>query len=174
MPDLGLNLTTDDQILELLNEVMVEILSRDPFVRRVAQGAVMSINKKCAGYTEAVKAEISRLQDDYLKWVRSQVREDIFAEVKSGELNIPGMLPPGTEAATIAEEHQRVLAEIKAQMEKMPDDASGFSVRYDGNSLTYSYTTRDGRVWDGKRGSVPGNFAARVRTAVITAAGLPG
>lgn len=58
MPDLGLDKVGDDQILELLNEVVVEILSRDPVVRRVAQGAVMSINQKRAAYMDAVKVEI--------------------------------------------------------------------------------------------------------------------
>lgn len=173
--DLGLSELGDEQLLELVNAAVMEVVSRDPIVQRVAQDGIASIAIKHEEFMGLVKLEIAYLQKSYDEELRKSVRQQIHDEVVAGTLNIPGMMGGAKEEAKIiAEVSKEEIDKILKDMKKDPEKNS-FTVHYDGRtkSLTASYHSAD-RNFDVRRQlHITTTMQEGLRKAVLGVFGIP-
>lgn len=171
MADLGLNQVGDEQLLELLNECVVEIVSRDPVMARVAYDGVLSVQKKREMFMAEVKMAMRQLESDYLRQLRDLVRVEISQAVIDGEISIPGIVTSDTEAKIVVDETLNAIDKLKRELEKSPEDPATFKIDFTAKGLKYSYVTKEGTAWDGNRTNVPWEFAMLVRNEIMKLAG---
>ncbi len=173
MADLGLNQVGDEQLLELLNECVVELLSRDPIMHRVAYAGVLSVQKKRDMFMTEVQMAMKQLESDYIRQLRDIVRGEISQAVIDGEITVSGIAPPDIEAKIVVDETLDAIYILKRQLEGSPTDPVTFKIDFTTKGLKYSYVTKDGRAWDGNRTNVRWDFAMDVRNAIMKLAGVP-
>lgn len=174
MADLGLSQLDDDQLVDLLNQAVGEILSRDPVVHRIAQKGIIAAADKQKLFVDALQKEVADARNQYLKHVEQDVRSEIVRAVQAGELDLGKVVGIQAETKVIVDVTKEQIAKMKADLSADPSKAS-FEVRYDGRiqELRCSYHSA-GQNWDAKR-NVSGNphIGKSVRTAVLAAFGIP-
>lgn len=172
--DLGLSSLGDEQLVDLLNEAVMELLSRDACVQQVAQSGLLDLKKKQEAFIRLLQEEVGQAELHYIEALRQDVRAEIARAVQSGELNLGTFIGSAREAKIVVEVTREQIAAIKADLQRAPEQAS-FSVRYDGRKreLTCSYHSA-GQNWDAKRNLTadPG-IREKIRTAVLGAFGIP-
>lgn len=174
MSDLGLKNLGDDQLINLLSEAAMEVLSRDPVVQRIAQSGVLALAEKRDAFMELIKTEIEGAKRQYVEAIRMDVRKDVAKAIQTGELNIGGMIGSAAEAKIIVECTKEQIKLIEADMKRAPEKSS-FIVRYDGNTsrLVCSYHSA-GQNFDAARDiSLNPQLRESVRKAVLGAFGIP-
>ena len=174
MADLGLSQLGDDQLINLLNEAVMEILSRDPVVQKVAQSGVLAIADKRTAFMEVVQAEVASAKTQYIESIKMDVRKDVAKAIQSGELNIGGMVGSATEAKIVVECTKEQIKLMEIDLKRAPEKSS-FVVRYDGNTsrLVCSYHSA-GQNFDANRDlTVNPGLRESVRKAVLGAFGIP-
>ncbi len=172
MADLSLDKVGDEQLLELLNECVVEVLSRDPLMHRVAHAGMLSVQKKRDMFMTEVQMAMRQLESDYVRQLRDIVRAEISQAVIDGEITVSGIAPPDTEAKIVVDETLNAIEILKRDLEGSPGDPVTFKLDFTTKGLKYSYVTKDGRAWDGNRANVPFDFAMRVRNAIMHLTGM--
>lgn len=174
MPDLGLNQLDDDQLLNLLNEAVGEILSRDPIVHRIAQKGILSLADKQEIFMDALRSEVLMAKAEYMQHVMMEVRAEICKAVSSGEFDVAKAVGIEAETKVIVDVTKDEIGRIKRDMQQDPQKVS-FEVRYNGRTqeLVCSYHAA-GNPWDAKRNlSGRPDLGASVRKAVLGAFGIP-
>ncbi len=174
MPDLGLSALGDDQLVDLLNEAVGEILSRDPVVRKVAQSGVLSAAQKRDAFLDALKVEIASAKSLYEESVRQDVRAEVARAIHSGEMNVGQLVGSTAEAQIVADCTKEQIEKLKEDLARSPTTAS-FAVQYDGKSKTLKCSYHSaGQNWDANR-NISGDvrLAEKVRMAVLGAFGIP-
>lgn len=174
MPDLGLSTLADEQLLNLANEVVMEILSRDPVLQRAAHQGVLSLADKREAFMSVIKSEVGAAKAQYLDNLRRDVRAEVVQAVQAGELNVPGMVGAAGEAKVIVEVTKEEIKRIQDDLRRAPEQSS-FSVRYHGGSkeLECSYHAA-GQNWDARRKLTVGpSLQTSIRKAVLSAFGIP-
>lgn len=174
MPDLGLSALGDEQLVNLLEEAVMELITRDPVVQKVAQSGVLALAKKRELFHQVLQQELAACETNYLESIRLSVRGDVVQAIESGEINIGQMVGSTKEAQFIVEVTQKQIAEIKQSLIRSPEKSS-FSIRFNGNTkvLDVSYHA-DGQNWDAKRNmELSPTIAESIRKAILGAFGIP-
>lgn len=84
--NLGLSELTDDQLMDLLQEVLQECSSRDPMIRKVTQG---KINDEAAILKERrrlAKEAWNQARAGYLKQLRKELKQAFEQKARSGDI----------------------------------------------------------------------------------------
>lgn len=88
MPDLGLHALTDDQLLNLCQEVCGELASRDPFVRGLAQQQIFTEAEKVKALKEGAAKAVETLKREYCKSVSADIANAVRSSHKAGRLRL--------------------------------------------------------------------------------------
>jgi len=107
---LGLSALTDDQLFELLNEACDEMAQRDSYIREKQQEAVMERGEKLKLQRKALDEFIEEVRKEYIEGIRKDIRRDVEAKVKSGEIQL---LTADEEAVEILKADQAAREGIK-------------------------------------------------------------
>jgi hypothetical protein len=172
--DLGLSQLSDDQLVNLLDEAVVELLSRDNTVQKVAQQGILGIAEKQKAFMELARNAVADAERIYIESIRQDVRAEVMKAVASGEINIGKNVGSDTEARVIVEVTKEQIAAIKADLARDPDKSS-FQITYNGRTreLVANYHSA-GQNWDAKRNlTMAPNLMESVRRAVLGAFGIP-
>ena len=86
--DLGLKNLTDDQAVELLQEVLQDLAQRDPVVRNIAQSAIFTESEKLDLLKNAAEDARNALKQSYVNDIERQVFDEIKRGVAAGEISL--------------------------------------------------------------------------------------
>lgn len=123
--DLGLKALSDDQAIALLQEVLQELASRDPFVRNIAQRKIIEESEKLDVAKACLKTALARAKEEYKRALQEEIYDLVFHEVAAGSIKVA---TAAQEADWIAESAKRVgasakwAAEAEALREKLGQD----------------------------------------------------
>lgn len=185
MADLGLSQLADEQLINLLEQGVIEVLSRDPILQRFAHEAVKKIAERREDlyawlaspvtFMEIVTVEIEALKRQYGDHIRTSVRADIAEALRSGDIDLARMVGSAAESNIVVEVTKEQVERLKAEMKRSPEKSS-FSITYRGgqaNELVCSYHSQ-GENWDAKRNLSPTPaLRESIRRAVFSAFGIP-
>ena len=122
MASLGLELLTDDQLLDLLQEACAELGQRDPVVRNLAQKSIYAEAERLKVYKDSIAQAIAKARDNYELSVRKEVEAAIQEEVKSGRWN---PMASGEEADLIVAADREVKQRIVMEAQKALQHPTG-------------------------------------------------
>jgi hypothetical protein len=88
MNNLGLSELTDDQLMELLQEMCMELSTRDPIVRQVAQKTIYTKAEHLKARRIAMKEAIQGMRKRYVKGLKEEIAEAIQQQIKRGEIRV--------------------------------------------------------------------------------------
>lgn len=111
--NLGLNQLSDDQVLELLQEILAEFGSRAHYVRHLAEELVLTEAEKAKAARDACERARAKALADF----RERIYRDILPEVEAAMTE--GRWAPmdaDEESAYIPEATRRAVAEIEARL----------------------------------------------------------
>ena len=171
MADLGLSSLEDEQLISLLNEAVVELLSRDPCAQKVAQQGILGIAEKRAAFMKVVQEAVRESERAYMDAIRQDVRADIAQAIQAGEIKLGSV---DLETKIIVDVTKEQIAAIKADMNRGLEESS-FRVEYNGTTRELKATYHSaGQNWDAKRNlTASPTLVASVRKAVLGAFGIP-
>lgn len=137
---LGVNTLTDDQLLELLQEACQELAQRDPMVRNLAQGSIVTEAEKLAAGKEAIQEAYQSLLRDY----RQGLKEEALAELRTGlKLGTMQLLTPQQESDAIAESsieaRIELIDEALGQVTGAPTSEHDFALRVHDDNVSMSW-----------------------------------
>ena len=84
--NLGLSELTDDQLVELLQEVLQECSSRDPIIRKVSQAKINDEADLLKKKRKLAQKAWNRVKQDYIESLRREFKEAVEQKVKAGEI----------------------------------------------------------------------------------------
>jgi hypothetical protein len=99
-PDLGLNRLTDDQLLELLQQLCQELGNRDPFLVSLAQAQIFSAAELLELRRKAMAVAVREAGIEYAQAIQGEADAWLREELRKGTVRL---LPPGVEARLAAQ-----------------------------------------------------------------------
>ncbi len=131
---LGCNELTDDQLLDLLQEILAELTTRHHDVRTFAQRAIVTGAEKLAFQREALEKAIEVAKQDYVASLNKEVKENVKQLVASGEIKL---MTSEQEAAHISLTDSQVKLEILKEIQQLNQSSGNlFSVSIRGTLIT--------------------------------------
>lgn len=86
--DYGLEGLSDDQWLELLQAVLENGASRDPFVRRAGQQAIMTTSEKLDAAKSCMQGAIDGAKKEYIASLKKEITDQLAHDVEDGTIRL--------------------------------------------------------------------------------------
>lgn len=118
--DLGLKELTDDQAIALLQEVLQELATRDPFVRNIAQKKIVEESEKLDIWKAAAAHAIDLARKHYIAEVRKEIFVAVQKEIANGTVR---PLTAAEEAEVIAAQDREARATAGRRPWTVPDNS---------------------------------------------------
>ena len=136
--DLGLSALTDDQLLDLLQQACGELVTRDPFVRGLAQAAIFTESEKLDVIKKEAKKAVENVRREYTQQIGKEVAQSVRDSYKAGKLRL---LEPIAEAnvATAAEVKERIALIDEAVKKLKSGDSGRFAFEITGQYIAFSH-----------------------------------
>ena len=109
MSDLGLNGLTDDQLVDLLNQVLTELTMRNHYVRSATQDAIFTHAQKLEALKKAATAAVRTCREEYTRQIEQEILDDIKEQFQAGKIRL---FTPEEEARLIAEADQMYRSQL--------------------------------------------------------------
>jgi hypothetical protein len=140
--DLGLSALTDDQLLDLLQQACGELVTRDPFVRGLAQAAIFTESEKLAAIKKEAAKCVENVRREYIQQIGKEVAQSVRDSYKAGKLRLLDSKQEAN-AATTAEVKERI-ALIDETIKKLKaGDAGRFAFEITGQYIAFSHAGKN-------------------------------
>ena len=86
--DLGLNTLTDDQIVDLLDQVLTELVGREHYVRTAAQQTILTQSQKLKALKGCLKDAVLLASAEFEEQLKADVCKWVEDEVAAGQIKL--------------------------------------------------------------------------------------
>jgi hypothetical protein len=80
--DLGLDQLSDDQLLDLLQEVLGNLAGRDGYVRNLAQSTIFSEAERLKAMRESMRDAVDQAKAEYISKLKSEIQQAVAKDLE--------------------------------------------------------------------------------------------
>lgn len=140
--DLGLHQLTDDQLMNLLQEVCGELATRDPMVRNAAQQTIFDEGEKLDATKRALREAVEAAKAEYRKQIKQEALDAVRAAVASGEIVLLSSAEEGKAVAEATLEAKLALIDEAMEAVRKGGSVERFFFEIRPGLTTVSYGSR--------------------------------